>query len=85
VRAGTTRNTSEAARALKSRDFFKAYTEEIKLASGGTVEVQPLAIVSETSTPRLLPVEACYFLTSGQVESARDPKASSPDIVLTSL
>jgi TRAP transporter TAXI family solute receptor len=28
---------------------------------------------------------ARYFLTSGQVESASDPKASSPDIVLTSL
>jgi TRAP-type uncharacterized transport system substrate-binding protein len=28
---------------------------------------------------------ARYFFTSGQAESASDPKASSPDIVLTSL
>jgi len=39
----------EAAATLQSRDFFKAYTEEIRRASGGTVEVLPLAIVAETS------------------------------------
>jgi hypothetical protein len=39
----------EAATTLQSRDFFKAYTEEIRRASGGTVEVLPLAIVAETS------------------------------------
>jgi hypothetical protein len=39
----------EAAKALQSRDFFKAYTEETKRVSGGTVEVLPLAIIAETS------------------------------------
>src|ERR1700691_3135558 len=39
----------EAGKALQSRDFFKAYTEETKRVSGGTVEVLPLAIVAETS------------------------------------
>lgn len=38
----------EALKALQSRDFFKAYTEEMKLASGGTVEVVPLAIIADT-------------------------------------
>ena len=39
----------EACKALRSRDFFKAYTEETKRVSGGTVEVLPLAIIAETS------------------------------------
>src|SRR5271155_2599834 len=39
----------EAGKALQSRDFFKAYTEETRRVSGGTVEVLPLAIVAETS------------------------------------
>jgi hypothetical protein len=39
----------EASKALQSRDFFKAYTEETKRVSGGTVEVLPLAIIAETS------------------------------------
>jgi hypothetical protein len=39
----------EASRALQSRDFFKAYTDETKRVSGGTVEVLPLAIIAETS------------------------------------
>ena len=39
----------EASKALQSRDFFKAYTEETKWVSGGTVEVLPLAIIAETS------------------------------------
>lgn len=39
----------EAAKALQSRDFFKAYSEETKRVSGGTVEVLPLAIIAETS------------------------------------
>ena len=38
----------DASRALQSRDFFKAYTEETKRVSGGTVEVLPLAIIAET-------------------------------------
>jgi hypothetical protein len=38
----------EAGKALQSRDFFKAYTEETKRVSGGTVEVLPLAIIAET-------------------------------------
>jgi hypothetical protein len=40
----------EASKALQSRDFFKAYTEETKRVSGGTVEVLPLAIIAETET-----------------------------------
>jgi hypothetical protein len=40
----------DAAMALQSRDFFKAYPEEMKRASDGTVEVLPLSIVAETST-----------------------------------
>ena len=39
----------EASKALQSRDFFKAYTEETKRVSGGTLEVLPLAIIAETS------------------------------------
>jgi hypothetical protein len=39
----------EASKALQSRDFFRAYTEETKRVSGGTVEVLPLAIIAETS------------------------------------
>jgi len=39
----------EAGKVLQSRDFFKAYTEETKRVSGGTVEVLPLAIIAETS------------------------------------
>jgi hypothetical protein len=39
----------EASKALQARDFFKAYTEETKRVSGGTVEVLPLAIIAETS------------------------------------
>jgi hypothetical protein len=74
----------EAGKALQSRDFFKAYTEETKRVSGGTVEVLPLAIIAETSARASSPLRR-YFLTSGQAESASDPKASSPDMVLTSL
>jgi quinol monooxygenase YgiN len=40
----------EAGKALQSRDFFKAYTEETRRVSGGTVEVLPLVIIAETST-----------------------------------
>jgi hypothetical protein len=40
----------DASKALQSRDFFKAYTEETKRVSGGTVEVLPLAIIAETVT-----------------------------------
>jgi hypothetical protein len=39
----------EAAKALQSRDFFKRYSEHMKQASGGTLEVLPLAIIAETS------------------------------------
>jgi hypothetical protein len=39
----------EASKALQSRDFFKAYTDETKRVSGGTLEVLPLAIIAETS------------------------------------
>jgi hypothetical protein len=39
----------EAGKALQSRDFFKAYTEETKRVSGGTVEVLRLAIIAETA------------------------------------
>jgi hypothetical protein len=39
----------EAGKALQSKDFFKAYTEETRRVSGGTVEVLPLAIIAETS------------------------------------
>jgi hypothetical protein len=39
----------EAGKALQSRDFFKAYTEAMKRASGGTLQVLPLAIIAETS------------------------------------
>jgi hypothetical protein len=39
----------EAANALQSRDFFKRYSENMKRASGGTLEVLPMAIIAETS------------------------------------
>jgi quinol monooxygenase YgiN len=39
----------EAAKALQSRDFFKRYTEHMRQASAGTLEVLPLAIIAETS------------------------------------
>ena len=39
----------EASKALQGRDFFKAYTDETKRVSGGTLEVLPLAIIAETS------------------------------------
>jgi hypothetical protein len=39
----------EAGKALQSRDFFKRYSETMKRASGGTLEVLPLAILAETS------------------------------------
>ena len=39
-----------AAKELQQRDFFKAYTEETKRVSGGTVEVLRLAVIAETST-----------------------------------
>jgi len=38
----------EALKALQGRDFFKAYTEETKRVSDGTVEVLPLAVIAET-------------------------------------
>ena len=38
----------EAIKVLQSRDFFKRYTEQTKLAGGGDVEVLPLEIVAET-------------------------------------
>jgi hypothetical protein len=38
----------DAVKALQSRDFFKRYTEQTKLAGGGEVEVLPLEIVAET-------------------------------------
>jgi len=39
----------EAGKALQGCDFFKAYTDETRRVSGGTVEVLPLAIIAETS------------------------------------
>ncbi len=42
----------EAGKALQGREFFKAYTEETKRVSGGTVEVLPLAIIAETTSAR---------------------------------
>jgi|SRR5580698_3223344 hypothetical protein len=36
---------------LQSRDFFKHYTEQTKLAGGGQVEVLPFEIVAETEAP----------------------------------
>jgi hypothetical protein len=38
----------EAIQALQSREFFKRYTEQTKLAGGGEVEVLPLEIVAQT-------------------------------------
>ena len=76
----------EAGKALQSRDFFKAYTEETK-----RVSAERSRSCRSRSSPRLRRGHRLgqrfsrYFLTSGQVESARDPNASSPDIVLTSL
>jgi hypothetical protein len=39
----------DAVRALQAREFFRLYTEQTKLASGGEVEVLPLEIVAETA------------------------------------
>ena len=41
------RRTTKLRKALQSRDFFKAYTDETKRVSGGTLEVLPLAIIAE--------------------------------------
>jgi len=38
-----------AIKALQSRDFFKRYTEQTKVAGGGAVEVLPLDIIAETA------------------------------------
>ncbi len=38
----------EAIKALGERDFFKHYTQTTESVSGGTVEVVPLEIISET-------------------------------------
>ncbi len=37
-----------AAQALQERDYFKHYTGQTKLVSGGKVEVLPLEIIAET-------------------------------------
>jgi hypothetical protein len=39
----------DAVRTLQAREFFRLYTEQTKLASGGEVEVLPLEIVAETA------------------------------------
>jgi hypothetical protein len=39
----------QAVKALDERDFFARFKEQIKIASGGTVEVLPLEIIAETS------------------------------------
>jgi hypothetical protein len=39
----------EAAKALQRRDFFKRYSEQMKQASVGILEVLLLAIIAETS------------------------------------
>jgi quinol monooxygenase YgiN len=39
----------EAAKALQACDFFKRYSEKMRQASAGTLEVLPLTIVAETS------------------------------------
>ena len=39
----------DAIRALQAREFFRLYTEQTKLASGGEVDVLPLEIVAETA------------------------------------
>ncbi len=38
----------EASRILQTRDYFKRYTEQTKLVSGGGVEVSPLEAIAET-------------------------------------
>jgi hypothetical protein len=38
----------QAAKALDERDFFSRFKEQIKIASGGGVEVLPLEIIAET-------------------------------------
>jgi hypothetical protein len=38
-----------AVQALQSRDFFKRYSEQTKLAGGGEVDVFPLDIIAETN------------------------------------
>lgn len=39
----------QAVKALDERDFFARFKEQIKIASGGAVEVLPLEIIAETS------------------------------------
>ena len=39
----------QATKALQSKDFFKRYTEEMKRAAGGEVEVLPLEMIAETA------------------------------------
>jgi len=41
----------EAAAALNRKDFFKKYTDEIRLVAGGEVEVLPLELIAETQHP----------------------------------
>ena len=39
----------EAVKALQAQDYFKRYTDQTKLAAGGTVEVIPLEAIAETT------------------------------------
>lgn len=39
----------EATKILGQRDFFKHYTEQTELVSGGSVTVTPVEVVAETS------------------------------------
>jgi hypothetical protein len=40
----------QAARTLQAREFFKHYTESVKLIAGGELEVLPLEIIAETTS-----------------------------------
>jgi hypothetical protein len=42
----------DAVKALGQRPFFKHYTEQTELVSGGSVEVLPLEIIAETAASR---------------------------------